>query len=256
MQLNLAGKVAVVTGASRGIGLAIARTLHEEGAVVVGGARNPGADLEAVADTVAVDLSTPEGPGRLVTHAIERHGGVDVLVNNVAGAELHADPLSLSDDEWLRSLELNFLSAVRACRAAVPNMVARGGGSIVTIASINSFLPDPSGVDYSVAKAALVSFSKSISLAYAKQGVRANVVSPGLTATDMWLGRGGIAEQVAGLTGGTKEEAIAGAEREPPIGRFLDPGEVARVVAVVASGAASGMTGAEVVVDGGVSPST
>ena len=177
-------------------------------------------------------------------------------MNNVAGAELHADPLGLTDEQWLRSLELNFLSAVRACRVAVPSMIGRGGGSVVTIASVNSFLPDPSGIDYSAAKAALVSFSKSISLAYARQGVRANVVSPGLTATDMWLGSGGIAEQVAGLTGGTKEEAIAGAEREPPIGRFLEPEEIARVVVVVASGAASGMTGAEVVVDGGVSPTT
>ncbi len=151
-------------------------------------------------------------------------------------------------------LELNFLSAVRACRAAIPSMLERGGGSIVTIASVNSFLPDPSGIDYSVAKAALVSFSKSISLAYAKRGIRASVVSPGLTATDMWLGRDGIAEQAAALTGGTKQDAIAAAEAEVPIGRFLDPDEIARVVALVASEAASGMTGTEIVVDGGLNP--
>ncbi len=177
-----------------------------------------------------------------------------MLVNNVAGGTLRPDPASVSDEEWLRSLELNLLSAVRAVRAAVPSMLARGGGAIVSVASVNAFLPDPSGVDYSVAKAGLVSFSKSISLAYAKQGIRANVVSPGLTGTEMWLGAGGVAEQVAAMTGGTKEEAIAGAEAEVPIGRFLDPAEVARVVVVLASGAASGMTGAEVVVDGGLNP--
>jgi NAD(P)-dependent dehydrogenase (short-subunit alcohol dehydrogenase family) len=254
MDLELTGKIAVVTGASRGIGLAIAQRLAAEGVQVVGGARSPGPDLEAVAETVAVDLGTPDGPERLVGHAIERFGGVDVLVNNVAGAELRADPAAVTDAEWQRTFELNFLSAVRAVRAALPAMVERGGGSIVSIASVNSYLPDPAGIDYSATKAALVSYSKSISLAYATKGIRANVVSPGLTATDMWLGSGGIADMVAGLTGGTREQAIAGAEGEVPTGRFLDPDEVARIVAVLASGAASGMTGTEVVVDAGITP--
>lgn len=225
MELGLEGKRAVVTGASRGIGLAIARELESAGALVVGGSRS---------GPVEVDLADPLGPAALVDAAIERHGGIDVLVNNVGGGQTRDDPAAVTDEEWRATLDLNLMAAVRACRAAVPHMLEQGGGAIVNVSSVNAFLPDPWAIDYAAAKAALVSFSKSLALLHAANGIRVNVVSPGVTAT---------------------RPRDAGIEEQIPMRRILDPAEVARLVVVVASGVASGMTGADVVVDGGLTPS-
>jgi NAD(P)-dependent dehydrogenase (short-subunit alcohol dehydrogenase family) len=230
MELGLNGKLAVVTGASRGIGAAVMSALEAEGARVIGGSRS---------GPVQVDLSTPEGPRELVERAVAELGGLDILVNNVGHGAERPDPLAISDDDWRDTLDLNLMSAVRACRAAIPVMLERGGGAIVTVSSVNAFLPEPSAIDYSAAKAALVSFSKSLALRYAAEGIRVNVVSPGVTATRPRDAR-----------------EIAAVEEEVPMRRMLDPDEVARLVVLVASGAASGMTGADVVVDGGLSPST
>src|SRR4051812_1179041 len=139
MDLELADKVAVVTGASKGIGLAIARELAAEGAQVVAGARGTGslAGIERVTP-FAVDLTAPDGPARLVAHALERHGRVDVLVNNVGGVQLRLDGfLSTTDADFQGALELNFFSALRATRAAVAAMLERGGGTVVNVASVN-----------------------------------------------------------------------------------------------------------------------
>jgi NAD(P)-dependent dehydrogenase (short-subunit alcohol dehydrogenase family) len=230
MELGLEGKLTIVTGASRGIGAAVMRSLEAEGARVVGGART---------GPVEVDLATPDGPRELVERAVAELGGLDILVNNVGAGVERPEPIAVTDDEWHETLELNLMSAVRACRAAIPLMLQRGGGAIVNVSSVNAFLPEPSAIDYSAAKAALVSFSKSLALRYAAEGIRVNVVSPGVTAT-----RPRAAEEVASV------------ETEVPMGRMLDPDEVARLVVLVASGAASGMTGADVVVDGGLTPST
>ncbi|MGH2837070.1 MAG: SDR family NAD(P)-dependent oxidoreductase [Thermoleophilaceae bacterium] len=230
MELGLNGKLAVVTGASRGIGAAVMSAFEAEGVRVVGGSRS---------GPVKIDLSTPEGPGELIEQAVAELGGLDILVNNVGEGVMRPDPFAVSDDEWRDTLELNLMSAVRACRAAIPVMLARGGGAIVTVSSVNAFLPEPSAIDYSAAKAALVSFSKSLALRYAAEGVRVNVVSPGVTATRP---RG--------------RDEIEAVEADVPMRRMLDPDEVARLVVLVASGAASGMTGADVVVDGGLAPNT
>ena len=230
MDLGLNGKRAVVTGASRGIGAAIVNALEAEGARVVGGSRSGPVD---------VDLSTPDGPQRLVERAVTELGGLDILVNSVGQGSTRPDPVAVSDDEWRATFDLNLMSAVRACRAAIPVMLEGGGGAIVMVSSVNAHLPEPSAIDYSAAKAALANFSKSLGLRYAADGIRVNVVSPGVTATR---------ERDA--------EEIAAVEREVPPGRMLEPDEVARVVALVASGAASGMVGTDVVVDGGLTPST
>lgn len=230
MELGLNGKLALVTGASRGIGAAVMSALEAEGARVVGGSRS---------GPVEVDLSTAEGPRELVERAVAELGGLDILVNNVGHGAERADPAAVSDEEWRETFDLNLMSAVRGCRAAIPIMLERGGGAIVMVSSVNAFLPEPSAIDYSAAKAALVSFSKSLALRYAAEGIRVNVVSPGVTATRP---RGA--------------EELAAVEAEVPMRRMLDPDEVARMVVLAASGAASGMTGADVVVDGGLTPST
>ena len=166
MDLELNGKVAVVTGGSKGIGLAIVRMLAEEGARVVAGALTTESlqGLDRVYP-VAVDLVEPDGSQRLVAEAVDRHGGVDVLVNNVGGLKLRVDGfLSITDADFEHSLQLNFFAALRATRAAVAAMLERGRGTIVNVASVNSFFhPDGLVIDYGAAKAALLNVAKALS---------------------------------------------------------------------------------------------
>lgn len=260
MDLHLENKVAVVTGASRGIGLAIARALADEGAKVVAGARSPGPGLEELARThdvmaVAGDLSTTEGNERLVAAALKRFGRLDVLVNNVGAVTPRVGGfLSVTDDDWLATLNVNLLSAVRACRAALPALVANRG-SIVTVSSVNAFLPDPGVMDYSAAKAALTNFSKALSKEVGPQGVRVNTVSPGPVETDMWLGESGVAATVAeamGVDPETARERIVAGIGGFATGRFTRPEEVADLVLMLAGDRTANVTGADFVIDGGL----
>ena len=166
MDLHLSEKVAVVTGASKGIGLATTQALASEGVAVVAGALHGSAELDAVtgARFVQVDLSTPTGPASLVDAAIQQHGGLDLLVNNVGAVRprIHGF-LALTDEDWTWAMNLNFVAAVRAMRAALPHLAQRPGASIVTISSVNAFLPDPGVIDYSAAKGALTNVCKSLS---------------------------------------------------------------------------------------------
>lgn len=257
MDLGLAGKVAVVTGASKGIGLAVTRALVAEGATVVAGARGAGADLPALEATgavhfVPVDLTTAAGPAALVARAVEL-GGVDVLVNNAGAVTPRPDGVAaVTDEEWERTLTLTLMAAVRTTRAALPSMLARGAGSVVTVSSVNAFLPDPLVVDYSAAKAALASYCKSLSKQVGGRGVRVNTVSPGPVATDLWLGSGGVAETVARSAHLSPEEVAAGAAAAGVTGRFTRPEEVADLVVVLASDRLGNVTGSDVVIDGGL----
>ena len=161
MDLGLAGKVAVVTGASKGIGLAVTRSLVAEGASVVAGARSTGgpAAIDGV-HPVAVDLASVDGPARLVDEAVARFGGVDVLVNNVGAVRPRVDGfLAITEAEWEETITLNFLAAVRTTRAALPHLLDRAPSTIVTVGSVNAFLPDPGVIDYCAAKAALANRS-------------------------------------------------------------------------------------------------
>ena len=175
MQLGLEGKVAVVTGASRGIGLAVTQALTEEGVHVVAGARTSSPELDALvgagsAEFVAVDLGSPTAPADLAAAALA-HGRIDILVNNVGAARPRLDGfLSITDDDWAASVNLNLMAAVRVTRAVLPSMLEPGGGSIVTTSSVNAFLPDPAVLDYSAAKAAVANFSKSLSKEVAAPG--------------------------------------------------------------------------------------
>ena len=260
MDLHLTGKVAVVTGASKGIGLAITEALVAEGARVVAGARSITDELVALSDSgqvlaVPVDLSTPDGPAELVARAAH-FGGLDVLVNNVGAVTPRTDGfLAVSDEDWSRTLNLSLLAPVRTTRAAIPLLLERGGGNVVTIASVNAFLPDPGVIDYSATKAAVWNLSKSLSKEYGPQGIRFNTISPGPVSTPLWLGDGGVAATVAAAMGVTPEEArdrIIAEGGGFSTGRFTEPAEVADLVLLLASDRAGNVTGADFLIDGGL----
>jgi NAD(P)-dependent dehydrogenase (short-subunit alcohol dehydrogenase family) len=258
MELHLTGKVAVVTGASRGIGLAVVRALAAEGVRVVAGARTVTGELNRLAGDgavrpVEVDLSTPDGPGRLVDAAVAVFGRIDLLVNNVGAVRPRpAGFLAVSDEDWIGTMNINFLAHVRTVRAALPHLYAAGTSSIVTIASVNAALPDPLVIDYSAAKAALVNFSKALSKEVGPKGVRVNTISPGPVSTDLWLGADGVAATLAGVGGGDPAEIADRAAHESVTGRFTGPEEVAGLVLYLASDRAANVTGANMAIDGGL----
>ena len=258
MDLKLTGKIAVVTGASKGIGLAITRALVEEGAKVVAGARTI-ANLEGLSGVtpMALDLSTPDAPARLVQRAIELFGRVDVLVNNVGAVKLRLEGfLATSDEEFAWAMQINFFAALRATRAAITQMLKQGGGAIVNVASVNAFFqPDGGTVDYGAAKAALVNLTKSLSQEFGKRGIRINDVSPGPVSTDLWLGEGGVAKTVAKAMGtdpDTARERVLASIGGLATGRLTTPEEVAALVVMLASERTANVTGSNFVIDGGL----
>jgi NAD(P)-dependent dehydrogenase (short-subunit alcohol dehydrogenase family) len=258
MDLNLTGKVALVTGASKGIGLAITRALAEEGALVVAGSNRGSAELDLLADRwplqpVRVDLSTQSGPAALVRQAVESYEHLDIVVNNVGAVRPRPDGyLSVTDDDWAGIFTINLFAAVRTMRAALPHLVKRTRSSIVTVSSVNWFLPDPLVVDYSAAKSALTSVCKSVSKEFGARGVRVNTVSPGPVETDLWLGKNGVAATVAKSQGTRPGDVQAGAASQSITGRFTRPEEVADLVLMLASDRTANVTGADFVIDGGL----
>jgi NAD(P)-dependent dehydrogenase (short-subunit alcohol dehydrogenase family) len=262
MDLGMTDRVAVVTGASKGIGLAVTHALADEGAIVVAGARNVDSldDVERVT-AMAVDLAAADGPGLLVRRALDDHGRIDVLVNNVGGVRLRLDGfLGTADEEFEWAMRMNFFSALRATRAAIPHMVDQGGGAIVNVASVNSFFqPDAGTIDYGAAKAALLNLSKSLAQEFGAKGIHVNCVSPGPVATDLWLGEHGVAETVAAASGvdaATARENVVAGIGGFATGRFTTPEEVATLVVMLASERTANVTGANYVIDGGLIKTT
>jgi NAD(P)-dependent dehydrogenase (short-subunit alcohol dehydrogenase family) len=202
---------------------------------------------------VAVDLTTPDGPARLVDEAVREFGGIDILVNNVGAARPRLDGfLAVTEEDWADSLTVNFLSAVRTVRAALPHLLERAPATIVTVSSVNAFLPDPAVVDYSAAKAALSNFCKALSKEFGPRGVRVNTVSPGPVETALWLSDDGVAATVARATGTAPRDIAEQAVADTATGRFTHPEEVADAVLLLASGRAGNVTGADIVIDGGL----
>jgi NAD(P)-dependent dehydrogenase (short-subunit alcohol dehydrogenase family) len=257
MEINLAGRTAVVTGGSKGIGLAVVRQLRASGARVVTGAKTRSPEIESLTrdkqvSFAEVDLADPGGPAQLVAMAGDR---VDILVNNVGMARARPGGfLSITDDDWAASLNLNLMAAVRATRAALPGMLAAGAGAIVMTCSVNARLPDPAVLDYSAAKAGLAGFAKALSKEVGPRGIRVNTVSPGPVATDLWLGQDGVAATVSQATGAKPADVESQAAAGSVTGRFSQPAEVAELIVYLASDQAANITGSDFTIDGGLVP--
>jgi len=260
MDLGFEGKRALVTGASKGIGLAVARRLIAEGAAVVAGSRRSSEELDALREDgeivhVGVDLSGDEGPSHLVEVALSG-GQLDILVNNAGAVSPRLEGFaSVTDEQWSTTMALTFMAAVRTSRAVLPHMIARGGGCIVNNASVNATLPDPLVIDYSAAKAALVNFSKSLSKEVGPHGIRVNAVSPGPVSTELWLGTRGVAATISAAQSVKADDVARQAVKGTATGRFTTPEEVADLIVFLASSRASNVTGANYLVDGGLTQS-
>lgn len=259
MDLQLTGKTAVVTGGSKGIGLTLVRTLLAEGMRVVTGSRTITAELkETDAVPVSVDLSTAEGPARLIDEALVELGGIDLLVNNVGVGETDdfakgalLNLLDLPEDAWEHTFNLHFYSALRASRAALPSLIERKG-TIINISSVGARTVAAGPADYNISKAALNALTKVIAEQFGQQGVRAISVSPGPVSTAVWSDPDGFTGRLAkeqGISHETfVEQAISGLG--VTTGRITTPEEVARLIAFLAS--PNNITGNEYLIDGGM----
>ncbi len=254
MDLGLNDKVAIVTGSSKGLGLATARALVEEGCRVTICARGEATLKEAAAEltalagangpsrvlAVAADLATADGVAAVVTRTVETFGGLDILVNNI-GLAKGAGIVDTSDAEWQESFDQTLFPAVRASRLAVPLMRKRGGGAIVMIASI--WGRESGGrMTYNAVKAAEISLAKAMAQQLARDNIRVNSVAPG----SIRFPGGSWDRRVQDDPDGMAEFV----RRELPFGRFGRPEEVGAVVAFLVSGLASWISGASVTVDG------
>jgi 3-oxoacyl-[acyl-carrier protein] reductase len=236
MDLGIAGRTAVVTGGTRGIGAAVAGLLEADGARVVRVARSEG-----------IDVTAPDAAERIAERAA---GPVDILVNNAGTSEIKRLD-ELTDDDYYAAFELNVMAPLRLMRHFAPLMAERGWGRIVNVTSSAGKRPSQTWPAYSVAKAAQHSLSRVYADYWAPRGVHVNAVAPGPTGSPLWRGPGGLADQLAARDGMSPEEAIARQATKVPLGRFGEPEEVAAVVAFLCSERASWVTGAAWSADGG-----
>jgi NAD(P)-dependent dehydrogenase (short-subunit alcohol dehydrogenase family) len=237
MDLNLNGRIAAVTGGSRGIGAAVVRLLEEEGARVLAVSRGAG-----------IDVTEPGAPEAIA----ERAGGpVDILVNN-AGTSANRPLDQLTEAEWQEQWELHVMAPMRLMRHFAPRMAERGWGRIVNVTTSSAKRPSATNAAYSVSKAAQQSLSRVFADAYASTGVTVNAVAPGPIAGELWMGEGGLADQYATRAGVSRDEALANQRAKIPRGRFGEADEVAAVIAFLCSDRASNVMGAAWSVDGGI----
>jgi NAD(P)-dependent dehydrogenase (short-subunit alcohol dehydrogenase family) len=261
MELGLKDKVAVITGASKGIGKAIALALGREGCLIAMAARGM-EDLNRTADevrqancdvlAVAADMTVPDDISKFMKETISRFGTVHILINNVGGVGSFSPFGKLSDDDWYHILTLNLMSAVRMTRLVLPYMQKQRFGRIINIASESGIQPDPIMPHYNASKAALINFSKSLSKAYGKDNILVNAVSPAMTRTDLVEKFFREESEKRGLSlEDTVAEVVMEFRPHIVVERPAAPQEVADVVAFLASEKSSFITGANIRVDGG-----
>jgi 3-oxoacyl-[acyl-carrier protein] reductase len=258
VDLGLNGKACVVTGASRGIGLATAQALAAEGARVLLVARGEEALREAAgmidgAETLAIDVTAPGAAEQVVAACVERFGSIWALVNN-AGTSVVTPLEDLSDDDWQAQWDLHVMASLRSMRAAAPLMAGARGGRIVNVCSSAGKRPSLTNAAYSVTKAAQLSLSRVFADSFAAQGVLVNAVAPGAVDTPLWMDEGGLADQAAARTGKSRDEVIEGQQGKIPLGRFGTESEIADVIVFLCSERASDVAGAAWSVDGGTVP--
>jgi 3-oxoacyl-[acyl-carrier protein] reductase len=259
MDLGLEGRACVVTGASRGIGLEVARRLCAEGADVLLVARTEDAVEAAAAECaqaggaaagLALDVTVADAGERILAAATERFDQVDVLVNN-AGTAKRRSLDEVPEEDWQAAWELNVLARLRAMRAAAPAMADRGWGRIVNVCSSAAKRPSGMTPEYSVTKAAELSLSRVFADAYAPRGVLVNAVCPGPTKSELWMEPGGLLDQSAELAGHGRDETLASVGAGRPIGRLAEVSEIADAIVFLCSERASYVAGAAWSVDGG-----
>ena len=261
MDLGIAGRACVVTGAGRGIGRATARVLCAEGAQVLLVARSEdevaaaaaeagraGAGAHGRATHLALDITESDAAERVVAEANDRFGAIDVLVNN-AGTAAWRRLEEIPDEAWQRAHELNVLAPMRLMRSAVPAMVERGWGRVVNVSSSAGKRPSPMMGEYSVAKAGLLSLSRLYADRYAADGVLVNAICPGPVKSEMWMADGGLLDQ--SREGSERDEALAATGAKRPIGRLAEVEEIASAIAFLCSQRASYVAGSAWSVDGG-----
>jgi NAD(P)-dependent dehydrogenase (short-subunit alcohol dehydrogenase family) len=259
MDLGLAGRVCVVTGGSRGIGLETARLLRAEDAKVLLVAR----DADVLADaaegldggedeiaTLPLDITEPDAGEQMLGAALAAFDGIDVLVNN-AGAVRHRDVFAVPDKDWRGQYELNVMAPLRAMKAMAPAMAERGWGRIVNVCSTAAKRPSQLMPDYSVAKAAELSLSRLFADHFVKEGVLVNAVCPGAAVTEMWTEPGGLLDQAIERGATDRETALAEAAASRPGGRLATAGEIAAAIVFLCSEQASYVAGAAWSVDDG-----
>jgi 3-oxoacyl-[acyl-carrier protein] reductase len=262
MDLGLRDRACIVTGASGGIGRAVAVSLAGEGAsVLLLGRRSEtlASVAEAcraaggLAEPLALDVTSADAGERAVQACVERFGRIDALVNG-AGTSAVRSVEQLSDEEWQAQWELHVMAPMRLMRAAAPAMARRGWGRIVNVCSSSGKRPSSTNMAYSVTKAAELSLSRAFADVWASRGVLVNSVSPGPVAGDLWLAVGGLADQNAQARGGTREEVLESVAARQPIGRLGTEQEIADVIVFLCSEPASNVAGAAWSVDGGAVP--
>ncbi|MEC0245111.1 SDR family oxidoreductase [Paenibacillus chitinolyticus] len=252
MSKEFAGKRALVTGGTRGIGRAIVQRLHAAGAEVMATARSLPEALPEGVGFIQADVSTPAGGEQIVQETIQKFGGLDILINNVGGSTTNtAGALALKDEDWQTTFNTNLFSSVRLDRGFLPYMVEQQGGVIVHISSIQRKLPGNMTMPYSAAKAALVNYSKNLATQFGPKGIRINALAPGFTETqaaERLIER--MAEQ-AGTDYLAARQQLMDELGGIPLGRPAKPEEVAELAAFLASSRASSITGCGYVIDGG-----
>ncbi len=260
MDLGIAGRVCVVTGGSRGIGLETARLLRAENAKVLLVARDAGrlADAAEGLDggeeelaTLPLDITEPDAGEQMLGAALENFGGIDVLVNN-AGAARYRDVFEVPEKDWYAQFELNVMAPMRAMKAIAPVLAERGWGRIVNVCSTAAKRPSQTMPEYSVAKAAELSLSRLFADRFVKEGVLINAITPAAVANEMWLEPGGLLDQHIKATGAAdREEALAEVSATKPNGRLAEAEEIAATIVFLCSEHASYVAGAAWSVDAG-----